>query len=177
MVVPSKVPAHSDSVVDAERLFVRARVGRSEVHIEWWKRSDAVIREAQLEVFWERNGEAQGFLVSERRHGPGVFDLRDVVAEEESRLVEEIGVAKKRARERLKFQIAADDVARERGACWLGLIAPTKIGLVMGRGNFEISIAAKKALAEKQRPWVAVLRWGERLLQRDLACLSRRLQL
>ena len=155
MVIAAEIPAHADGVVDSERLLIGSGVIGTEIDVERRKGSDAVVGDAQLEMFRERDSEAERFFVGEGRHGPGVFDPRNVVTEEETRLVEDIEVAKRRAREGLKFKIAADDVTRERGTCWLRLIASAEVRLIVRRRDFEIRITADKIRTEKQRARVA----------------------
>jgi len=155
MAVAAEIPANADGVVYAEGLFVWAGIEGAEVLVERAEGSDAVIGDAQLEMFRQSDGEPQSAFPGERLHGIGVVHLRNCFAEEEARIEENVGVAERRAREGLKFDVGFGDVARERRARGLRLIAAAEVGFVMRRREFEVAEAAEKTFSEKQRAGIA----------------------
>src|SRR5579864_5164360 len=130
-----------------------------------------MIGDAQFEVLWQLNRESHGSFPRQGSHRIRVFHLRNVVAEEKIRLEEKIGMLEWCPGERLKFDVAADDVTCERAARRLRLIAAAKIRLVVRRGELEIAVTAKEVLAEKQAYLVVVFRG--RNLRRVLGCCFR----
>lgn len=117
-----------------------------------------MIGDAQFEMLGQLNGEAHRAFPCQRSHRVRIFHLGNVIAEEEIRLEEKISMLEWRASERLKFDVTADDVTRERAARRLRLIATAKIRFIVRRRELEITVAAQEILAEKQSALVVVLR-------------------
>src|SRR6266571_6507681 len=113
-----------------------------------------MLRGAQFEMFWQLKSDANGPLKRDWQHGCRVGMLRDISSKTELGLEEKKEMPRRRAAERLEFDVAAKQIARVSGArgsrpARRGKLTTSKIRFVMRRGHFEIRIAAHPVMREK----------------------------
>jgi hypothetical protein len=106
-----------------------------------------MLRGAQFEMFRQLKSDANGPLKRDWQHGCRVSMLRDIPSKTELGSEEQKEMPRRRAAERLKFDVSAKQIARVSGAGGSrpgrrGKHTPAEIRFVMRRGHFEIRVTA-----------------------------------
>jgi len=154
--VPPEGPAHANCGVQTVRP-IGVEVRRAQGFAVTPEPIHLMLRDAQVEMFWQLKSDSNGALKRDRQHGCRVSELRNIPSKTELGLEKKKEIPRRGAADWLKLNISAEEIAcvsraqrsRTAGAGRLRKSAAAQVRFVMRRRHLKIRVTADPIVREK----------------------------